>query len=79
MPSASVGRQKTAAIGTLRRASRPIAMPTQDSMTSQPGVLRPPFSPTHTISPAKAQCAGSWNDGDCHSWILARPQSESST
>ncbi len=48
-------------------------------MTSQPGVLRPPFSPTHTISARKAQCAGSWNDGDCHSWMLARPQSESST
>ena len=79
MPSARVGRLKTAAIGTLRRATRPIATPTQESMTSHPGVLRPPFSPTHTISARKAQCAGSWNEGDCHSWILARPQSESST
>ncbi len=79
MPNASVGRQKTAVIGTLRKATRPSATPTQDSMTSHPGVLRPPFRPTHPINTRKAHSLGSWNEGDCHSWMLARPQSDSST
>ena len=36
------------------KRDHPMAMPTQDSITSHPGVRRPPFSPTRTMSARNA-------------------------
>ena len=70
---------RMAAIGALRTASRLIAIPIDDSTCSQPGVARPAFRATSTMSAKSASCAGSWKSGDCHSLMLARPQSPAFT
>ncbi len=78
-PSARTGRAHTAAMGSLRSETRLIATAPSASTAIQPGTAATTPTPASPrMRSNRPMCAPSWKSGDCHSAMLARPQSPGS-